>query len=89
MGKAAVLIPSPYVTDNHQLKNAMALVKEGAGVCVEEHTLTDGALYTAVSELLENPARRAAMGNLIREKFACPEANDVIYESLMKLIKSN
>ena len=87
MGKASVLIPSPYVTDQHQLKNAMALVKEGAGVCVEEHTLTEGVLTDTVKRLLDSPEERAALGTLIRERFACPEANDVIYESLMSLVK--
>ena len=86
MGKAAVLIPSPYVTDNHQLKNAMALVKEGAAACVEEHTLTEGALTETVKSLLGAPQEREAMGRLIREKFACPEANDAIYENLMGLM---
>jgi len=88
MGKAAVLIPSPYVAEQHQLKNAMALVQDGAGVCVEEHTLPDGALIQCVSELIEAPDRRWEMGMAIREKFACPDANDRIYENLMNLIKS-
>ena len=69
------------------LKNAMALVKEGAGVCVEEHTLTEGVLTDTVKRLLDSPEERAALGTLIRERFACPEANDVIYESLMSLVK--
>lgn len=86
MGKAAVLIPSPYVAEQHQLKNAMALVKEGAGACVEEHTLTEGALTRQVKELLEDPATRTEMGKRIRESFACPDANERIYGCLMKLI---
>ena len=32
----SILVPSPYVTDNHQYKNAMSLVNKGAGVLVEE-----------------------------------------------------
>lgn len=88
MGKAAVLIPSPYVAEQHQLKNAMALVNEGAGVCVEEETLTSGALTRAVSALLDDSEARARMGALIRERFACPEANETIYASLMELLKS-
>jgi UDP-N-acetylglucosamine--N-acetylmuramyl-(pentapeptide) pyrophosphoryl-undecaprenol N-acetylglucosamine transferase len=88
MGKAAILIPSPYVAEQHQLKNAMALVNEGAGVCVEEETLTSGALTRAVSVLLDDPEARARMGALIRERFACPEANETIYASLMELLKS-
>ena len=88
MGKAAILIPSPYVAEQHQLKNAMALVNEGAGMCVEEATLTSGALTQAVRALLDDPETRTRMGTLIRERFACPEANETIYASLMELLKS-
>ena len=88
MGKAALLIPSPYVAEQHQLKNAMALVKKGAGVCVEEHTLPEGSLIRAVEDLIAAPDRRAEMGRLIHEGFACSDANDRIYDSLMSLIKS-
>ncbi len=84
-GKAAVLIPSPYVAENHQLKNAMALVDKGAAVCVEEHTLPDGTLTAAVRDLLDAPERRAAMEEAIRA-FACPDANWRIYEALMSLL---
>ncbi len=87
-GKAAVLIPSPYVAEQHQLKNAMALVKEGAGVCVEEHTLPSGTLTASVADLLASADKRALMGTCIREKFACPDANDRIYDHLMGLLKS-
>ena len=87
-GKPAILIPSPYVAEQHQLKNAMALVKENAGLCVEEHTLPDGTLTTRVMELIRAPAAREAMGRRIYEAFACPDANDRIYESLMGIIKS-
>jgi UDP-N-acetylglucosamine--N-acetylmuramyl-(pentapeptide) pyrophosphoryl-undecaprenol N-acetylglucosamine transferase len=85
-GKPTVFIPSPHVADNHQYKNAMALVAEGAAVCVEEKTLTEGALSAQVKALLADPATRAAMGTRIRERFACPDANDVIHDALMKLI---
>ncbi len=87
-GKAAVLIPSPYVAEQHQLKNAMALVKEGAGICVEEHTLPEGTLTEQVKSLIADPDKRTAMGHIIREKFACPDANERIYTSLAGLMKS-
>lgn len=87
-GKAAILIPSPYVAEQHQLKNAMALVEEGAAVCVEEHTLTSGALTEQVKALACDPAARVEMGKSIRERFACPDANERIYEHLMGLVRS-
>ncbi len=87
-GKPAVFVPSPYVADNHQYKNAMALVDRGAAVCVEEHTLPTGALTQQVLRLLESPDTRKAMGKSIREGFACPDANQRIYDSLMSIVKS-
>ena len=87
-GKAAVLIPSPYVAEQHQLKNAMALVGEGAGACVEEHTLPDGTLTQRVCALLDDAKARAEMGAQIRERFACPDANNRIYEALMGIVGS-
>lgn len=86
-GKPTVFIPSPYVAENHQYKNAMALVERGAAVCVEEKTLTDGALTEAVLDLLRDPAKREELGRRITG-FACPDANDRIYESLAGLLKS-
>ena len=86
-GKASILIPSPYVAEQHQLKNAMALVKESAAICVEEHTLTEGTLTARVKALLKDPAARAEMGRNIRERIACPDANDHIYNCLSELLK--
>ena len=86
-GKASILIPSPNVADNHQFKNAMALVKEGASICVEESTLSDGALTKQVVELMEDSQKRREMGHLIRERFACPDANERIYDHLMSLVR--
>ena len=86
-GKPTVFVPSPYVAENHQYKNAMALVEQGAALCVEERTLTDGALTRAVLALLNDPAKRRNMGEKIRA-FACADANQRIYDCLAGLIKS-
>ena len=87
MGKAAILVPSPYVAEQHQLKNAMALVQKDAGVCVQEHTLASGELTRAVQNLLHDPDHRAAMQQNIYTHFACPHANEAIYHELMALMK--
>ncbi|MBR2134091.1 MAG: undecaprenyldiphospho-muramoylpentapeptide beta-N-acetylglucosaminyltransferase [Eubacterium sp.] len=54
MGKASVLIPSPYVAENHQYHNAMALVNRGAGFIIEEKDLTSEALGNKIDELLSD-----------------------------------
>ncbi len=86
MGKASVLIPSPYVAEQHQLKNAMALVREFAAFCVEEHTLAEGALTSTVRTLLADPTLRTDMEKRIRA-FATPDANESIYQALVALIQ--
>lgn len=85
-GKAVVFIPSPYVAENHQYKNAMALVERNAALCVEEKTLTEGTLTATVKSLLRDPAKRADMERRIRD-FACPDAGEQIYAHLKGLLK--
>ena len=85
LGKAAIFIPSPYVTGQHQLKNAMALVREGAARCVEERDLVTGALEHEVRSLMNDPAARGFMAMSIREKFAMPDANQQICEILTEV----
>ena len=52
VGRAAVLIPSPNVAENHQYYNAMELQKAGAAVVIEEKDLTGEALVATVADLL-------------------------------------
>lgn len=61
-GKPSILIPSPYVAENHQFHNAQALVKRDAAVCIEEKDLTASALYEAINAITADPARMVAMG---------------------------
>ena len=51
VGRAAVLIPSPNVAENHQYYNAMELQKAGAAVVIEEKDLTGEKLVQTVSGL--------------------------------------
>jgi len=55
MGKASVLIPSPYVAENHQFHNAMALVNRNAARIIEEKDLTEESLKETVDALLSSP----------------------------------
>lgn len=46
--KPAILVPSPYVAENHQYYNAMALANRGAAVCVEQKDLTAERLWNEI-----------------------------------------
>ncbi len=56
-GKPSVIVPSPYVTDNHQEKNARALESAGAAVVISEKTTTGGQMYRTVLSLLNDGAK--------------------------------
>jgi UDP-N-acetylglucosamine--N-acetylmuramyl-(pentapeptide) pyrophosphoryl-undecaprenol N-acetylglucosamine transferase len=74
LGIPAVLIPSPYVTGNHQEPNAARLVKHGAATMLLEKDLTAPVLWNAVANYLSSshwrPAHAAAL------ELATPDAVD-------------
>ena len=85
MRKPAILIPSPYVTDNHQYKNAKALADAGAAVLIEEKELADGAIVEAVERIYGDASLRERMSKRIAD-FANPEVDQAIYGEIIKLI---
>lgn len=86
-GKASILIPSPNVTDDQQTKNAKALADIGGTCMIRESELKDGRICSAVASLLEDGERRAAMERSIAG-FAPLDANKLIFDELMRLIKT-
>ncbi len=87
VGRAAVLIPSPNVAENHQYYNALELQKAGAAVVIEEKDLTGEKLVSTVSELLAEPGKLAAMGQNAR-KLSVDDSLDRIADALLKLVKT-
>ncbi len=57
-GVASILIPSPNVTDNHQLANARLLKDANAALMIEENELTEDALAKVVNELVVSKRKR-------------------------------
>ena len=86
LGKAAVIIPSPYVTNNHQYKNAKVLCDKGAAVMIEEKDLTGEKLIQQVQNLVENKKARTDMENNVRE-FAITDTLQKIIEIVKELLK--
>ena len=58
--KAAIFVPSPNVSEDHQTHNAMALVKKGAGVLVKDNEAESKLMKTAC-KLIESPDKIALM----------------------------
>ena len=86
VGRAAVLIPSPNVAENHQYYNAMELQKAGAAVVIEEKDLTGEKLVQTVSEMLTQPGKLAEMGRNARS-LSVDDSLDRIATALLELVK--
>ena len=84
-GKPALLVPFAAATDEHQRRNAEAMVHAGAAVMLEENDLEiPERLLSAVTGLLNDPARLAAMGAAARTQ-AHPGAAERIADKLAEL----
>ncbi|MDO4432495.1 MAG: undecaprenyldiphospho-muramoylpentapeptide beta-N-acetylglucosaminyltransferase [Aerococcaceae bacterium] len=61
LGLPSILIPSPYVTANHQEHNALALVNRQAALMIREKELTVAQLVDNIDQLLLSPETLANM----------------------------
>ncbi len=61
-GKASILVPSPYVAENHQYHNAMVLVNHEAAFLIEEKNYEKTKFLDMVEELWKNPQKLQKFG---------------------------
>lgn len=85
VGKATVLIPSPNVAEDHQTKNALAMVEKKAALMVRESEMKS-TLLPCLQELIANEQMREDLAVQI-EKQAAKNAADDIAKELIKLIE--
>ncbi len=85
-GKPAILIPSPYVSENHQFHNAMTLKRIGAAEIIEEKDLSEEKLIEVVSKLIKDKSKLSQMSTAAYNG-AIIDANERIYEIIMQLYK--
>ena len=85
-GKPAILIPSPNVAENHQYHNAMALVRKGAALCIEEKDLTEQSLWEALEQILSHPERQREMAAAAR-RAAIPDVDERIWAAISPLFR--
>jgi UDP-N-acetylglucosamine--N-acetylmuramyl-(pentapeptide) pyrophosphoryl-undecaprenol N-acetylglucosamine transferase len=85
-GRAAILIPLPTATDDHQRKNAEVLARAGAAELVEQKDLTGAVLADRLLALARDAGRRASMAAAART-FARPDAARVIVSRALELAR--
>jgi UDP-N-acetylglucosamine--N-acetylmuramyl-(pentapeptide) pyrophosphoryl-undecaprenol N-acetylglucosamine transferase len=83
LGKAAILIPSPNVAEDHQTVNAMSLVKKGAALLVKD-TEAKEKLVAEIQGLLNDETQKSGLESNILY-FARPEAAKEIAAEILKI----
>lgn len=81
----SILIPSPYVPDNHQYKNGLDLVKKDAAIMIEEKDLKGDILVRTVDNLLNDEIKLKVMKNNL-EAFDVQNSATLIYNEIKKLV---
>jgi UDP-N-acetylglucosamine--N-acetylmuramyl-(pentapeptide) pyrophosphoryl-undecaprenol N-acetylglucosamine transferase len=85
VGKPVLFIPSPNVAEDHQRKNAEAIVGRDAAVMLPESEL-DSAFEKTFSDLLSDPDRMKQLGENIK-KLARPNATRDIVDEIEGLLE--
>ena len=86
LGKPAILVPSPNVAEDHQTKNALALVDKEAALYVKDAEAREKLIPLALS-VVADEARLAALGQHIRQ-MAFADAADRIAEEVCRLAEN-
>lgn len=85
LGVPTILIPSPYVTANHQVKNAQALVRNHAGLMITEDKLDSRSLLVQADKIMEDDQLRQQMATAAK-KMGRPDAADRLIKVLHQAI---
>ena len=85
VGKPVIFIPSPNVAEDHQTKNAKAVVDKKGALLIKESEL-ESEFSLVFEALLKDPEKQKQLSENIKE-LALPEATKQIVDEIVKLIK--
>lgn len=83
LGKAVILVPSPNVSEDHQTKNAMALVEKDAAIHIPDTRAKEDMIRIAVETVLDTQKIETLERNV--EKLGKPNAAEVIADEVIRL----
>ena len=88
LGIPSIFIPSPYVPNNHQFKNAFDLVNEDAGIIIEEKDLKDNVLVDTIDKVFSD---KKLYNNIKKNlsKLKIDDSATLIYNEIKKLVSDN
>ena len=82
----SIMIPSPYVTHNHQYKNAKALEDKKACKILEEKDFCKENLLSLIDDCFKKEVYNEMRKNL--KEFSCPNSAEAIYKEIMGLVRN-
>jgi len=85
LGVANILIPSPYVAENHQEFNARSITDNGGGILILERDLTGDVLYNEITRVLKDEEILVSMRSATK-KLGIPDAFSRILTVVEELI---
>ena len=83
-----ILIPSPYVANNHQYLNALDLINNNAAMMIEEKSLEEGLLSDTVDKLINDDKKILEIKNNLKN-MQVKDSASVIYENIKKVVLEN
>jgi UDP-N-acetylglucosamine--N-acetylmuramyl-(pentapeptide) pyrophosphoryl-undecaprenol N-acetylglucosamine transferase len=81
----SILIPSPYVANNHQYYNALSILNAKAGLMIEEKDLNESNLNDLIKSIIEDEKTTKLFKKNLSE-IAHLDSADIIYDELKKMI---
>ena len=86
LGKPAILVPSPNVAEDHQTKNAMALVNRQAALFVSDADAPDKLIGMAIDTVSDDALLQSLAANVL--KMALPNSAEIIAKEVLKLAEA-
>ncbi len=81
----SILIPSPYVPNNHQVKNALDLINNDACILIEEKDLKGDILVRTIDSIINDENKLKKIKNNLNSLKIDGSAT-IIYENIKKLV---
>ncbi|MDR1527205.1 MAG: undecaprenyldiphospho-muramoylpentapeptide beta-N-acetylglucosaminyltransferase [Dysgonamonadaceae bacterium] len=85
LGKPVILVPSPNVAEDHQTKNAQALVRKKAAILIPDKDAVEQLVPEALKVVQDDAKRHELSANIL--KLALPDAADKIVDEIERIIR--
>lgn len=86
IGLPAIMVPSPYVTNNHQYVNAKSLEDDGACIILEEKDFNSNSLVNLLDKTINDKEKLNTMSKAMLKRGVLNSASR-IYEEIIKLVR--